>query len=50
MLQPCLYLYLICFTLKCIMAYVQIFVVLVNNILGFAKKENNNIETLLNLP
>ena len=47
MLQPCLYLYLICFTLKCIMAYVQIFV---NNILGFAKKENNNIEIFLSLP
>lgn len=38
MLHPYLYLYLICFTIKCIMANVQIF--FVNNVLGFAKKEN----------
>lgn len=38
MLHPYLYLYLICFTFRYIMANVQIF--FVNNVLGFAKKEN----------
>lgn len=47
MLHPYLYLYLICFTFKCIMANVTDFL-FVNNVLGFAKK--GNTKTLLSLP
>lgn len=36
------------FTFKCIMANVQFFVV--NNVLGFAKKENKQKKTPLSLP